>query len=78
MCRSVWVGGGEDGIVEGGEQVAGYGDLLMDQVGEERRGTDDTWNGEKEDLMSNRAVAMRQSNRVQRKESREVGGVVEH
>ncbi|GLT28380.1 hypothetical protein SLA2020_033200 [Shorea laevis] len=49
----------------------------MDRIGEGRRGTEDRWNGRKEDLVSNRAVVMRPSGRLQRKESREVGGVVE-
>ncbi|GKV31785.1 hypothetical protein SLEP1_g40450 [Rubroshorea leprosula] len=44
---------------------------------EGRRGTDDRWNGGKEDPVFNRAVVMRPSGLVQRKESREVGGVVE-
>ncbi|GKV31779.1 hypothetical protein SLEP1_g40444 [Rubroshorea leprosula] len=64
------------GTVEGGEQ-SDYGHLLVDQIGEGRRGADDRWNGGKEDLVSNRAAVMRPSGRVQRKESREVGGVVE-
>ncbi|GKV31790.1 hypothetical protein SLEP1_g40456 [Rubroshorea leprosula] len=31
----------------------------MDRIGEGRRGTEDRWNGGKEDLVSNRAVVMR-------------------
>ncbi|GKU98591.1 hypothetical protein SLEP1_g11577 [Rubroshorea leprosula] len=40
-ARKERVGGGEGGTLEGGEQSAGYADLPMDRVGEERRGTDD-------------------------------------
>ncbi|GKV31792.1 hypothetical protein SLEP1_g40458 [Rubroshorea leprosula] len=54
-ARKERVSGGEGGTVEGEEQSAGYGDLLIDRMGEEQRGTDNRWNGGKEDLVSNRA-----------------------
>ncbi|GLU05920.1 hypothetical protein SLE2022_229930 [Rubroshorea leprosula] len=63
------------GTVEGGEQWD-YGGLLVDRIGEGRRGTDDRWNGGKEDLVSNLA-GFYETVRLcaQRKELREVGGV---
>ncbi|GKV31783.1 hypothetical protein SLEP1_g40448 [Rubroshorea leprosula] len=75
-ARKERVGGGESGTVEGGEQSADYGDLFMDRIGEERRGTDDRWNDGKEDLVSNRAGFDETVQLcAQRKELREVGGV---